>query len=304
VLNIKSFIRQKSVSQYLAVSELDHASEALVEKHRAVCITHLTLCEQTEKFAKSLVRAIKPFVYSPEKLKQLEARLLQEENIPPEEIDQYITQQCADLFRGSSVDGQLGELILYVILEQHFESIPVIRKMPITTDPELERNGADAIHLKIRDGQYELIIGEAKTYCKLSDQNSSPSQQPSYRGFSSSITSALTSFRTIWDETEVYLTNDFLPEEIRKIIQAIKRREITHSVLICCICVYEHDSPQGDNDVENVELMHKEAENAIKIFSNSKAYKSIPTHLLPKFCFISFPVADMAKLKESFKCQR
>jgi Cap4 SAVED domain len=304
LLDIKKFIRPKSVTQFLAISELDHDAEKLIEKHRAVCITHLTLCEQTEKFANSLVRAIKPFVYSPEKLKELAESLLLEEKLPSEEIDQFITQHCSGLFRDSSVDGQLGELILYVILEQFFESIPIIRKMPITTNTELERNGADAIHLKIRNGTYELIIGEAKTYSKLTNQDSNPSNQPSYRGFAESISSAIDSFKNLWNETEIYLNNNFVPDDLKNVVKAIKRKELNHSVLICCICVYEHDSPEGNEDRENVEIMHREAEEAIKKFCKSIHYTRIPENLKPKFCLISFPVSDMNKLKEQFKCQR
>lgn len=303
-IDVKAFITKKSVTKYIAHSELV-ACESVPknEKNRAVCITHLSLKEETALFAESLIRSIKPFTYSQDKLARLKKKILDEEGIPEDEIDQYITQKTAKLFRKDNIEGQLGELILYVILEQYFESIPVIRKMPITTDPNLERNGADAIHLKVKNGKYELIIGEAKTYSRLTKQTGAASTQPSYRGFKDSIESALTSLNTLWDETEVYLMHDFVPENVRDVVQAIKKKEISHSILICCICVYEFSHPAEGCDEDNIKAMHLEADEAIKKFINSSAYSSIPSNILPKFCFISFPIANMTTLKESFQCK-
>lgn len=49
-------------------------------------------------------------------------------------------------FRKGCPQGQYGELLLFNFIQHFFKAAPLLRKMPITTNPGLERHGADAIH--------------------------------------------------------------------------------------------------------------------------------------------------------------
>ncbi|WP_434334523.1 DUF1837 domain-containing protein [Mycoplasma capricolum subsp. capricolum] len=60
--------------------------------------------------------------------------------------------------------GELGELLLFILLEGHLDAVKLVSKMKLKTDKEQYINGADAIHLKrIGNKKYQLIFGESKT---------------------------------------------------------------------------------------------------------------------------------------------
>ncbi|MGL4873043.1 MAG: HamA C-terminal domain-containing protein, partial [Clostridium sp.] len=62
-------------------------------------------------------------------------------------------------------DGELGELILYSLLESHMVAPKILTKMRFKTSTNDPVKRADGIHLlKTDDGYYKLIYGESKLY--------------------------------------------------------------------------------------------------------------------------------------------
>lgn len=62
-------------------------------------------------------------------------------------------------------NGELGELLLFCFLETHLGAPKVLTKLELKTSTSHYVNGADGVHfLKLDDGNYQLIFGEAKTY--------------------------------------------------------------------------------------------------------------------------------------------
>lgn len=62
-------------------------------------------------------------------------------------------------------DGELGELILYSLLESHIGAPKILTKMRFKTSTNDPVKRADGIHLfKNSDGYYKLIYGESKLY--------------------------------------------------------------------------------------------------------------------------------------------
>lgn len=293
---ISQLIKQKAV-----VSRLSHKQYKLSINRQcndySFVIKHALLRQQTELFARSLALCVTPYVFSDEKKQALKDSFKTEDNIQDHELEHAVIIHAKDLFRKSNSSGQFGELILYAILEQYYQSVPIVRKMPITTDKELERNGADAIHLGHVNGQYQLIIGESKMYSLTDSQNN-----PGERGFKSAIESALQSYEDFWAETEVYLNADFLPQEIREIVVQIKNSKIDATVLLCCLCCFEVEDTKGETDIEIVEDMHMEAECIVKKILGTKHYEKIPSRLRPRFSFASFPIKNLQQLKDQLKC--
>lgn len=60
--------------------------------------------------------------------------------------------------------GELGELMLYCFLETHLKAPKILSKLELKTSTSHYVNGADGVHfLKLDNGNYQLIFGEAKT---------------------------------------------------------------------------------------------------------------------------------------------
>lgn len=68
-----------------------------------------------------------------------------------------------------SNEGELGEVLLYCLLEAHLNAPKILSKLEIKTAHNDYVKGADGVHLlKINDSNYQLILGESKLNSDLS----------------------------------------------------------------------------------------------------------------------------------------
>lgn len=76
-----------------------------------------------------------------------------------------------DKLREHSVnEGELGEILLYCLLESHLNAPKILSKMELKTSNNDYVKGSDGVHLlKISDKDYQLVLGESKLYSELSD---------------------------------------------------------------------------------------------------------------------------------------
>lgn len=66
--------------------------------------------------------------------------------------------------------GELGEVLLYCFLESHLNAPKILTKLELKTSTSHYVNGSDGVHfLKMPNGDYQLIFGEAKTIEDLTD---------------------------------------------------------------------------------------------------------------------------------------
>lgn len=66
--------------------------------------------------------------------------------------------------------GELGEVLLYCLLESHLKAPKILSKLEIKTSSEMYVHGADGVHLlKLSNTDYQLIFGESKMDAKLID---------------------------------------------------------------------------------------------------------------------------------------
>lgn len=66
--------------------------------------------------------------------------------------------------------GELGEILLYCLLESHLNAPKILTKLEIKTSGQMYVHGADGVHLlKITEKDYQLIFGESKLYTSLKD---------------------------------------------------------------------------------------------------------------------------------------
>ena len=67
-------------------------------------------------------------------------------------------------------EGELGEILLYCLLETHLNAPKILTKLELKTAPNDYVKGADGVHLlKLSDSDYQLILGESKMHSDLKD---------------------------------------------------------------------------------------------------------------------------------------
>ena len=75
-----------------------------------------------------------------------------------------LIDKAKDKFRRySSNEGELGEILLYCLLESHLGAPKILTKLEIKTAKNDYVKGADGVHLlKLSNNDYQLILGESK----------------------------------------------------------------------------------------------------------------------------------------------
>jgi len=84
-------------------------------------------------------------------------------------LREYIAKEKGTARDGQSEGGELGELMLYCLLECHLNAPKILSKLELKTSNQMYVNGADGVHLlKVTDTDYQLIFGESKLHANLS----------------------------------------------------------------------------------------------------------------------------------------
>ena len=78
----------------------------------------------------------------------------------------HMSKAARNAFREVSDNkGELGELILYILLEGHLKAPKIVSKMSLKTSSNDYVKGCDGVHFrKLESGRYHLIFGESKLY--------------------------------------------------------------------------------------------------------------------------------------------
>lgn len=268
------------------------------KEHIVTCLKYQGLNQMRKEFLRRLVNSIVKYVLSTAKIKERFTELVDVEGLDTGDAHAELFQQARQYFRSSDIKGQFSELLLFNFLQYHFEAIPVVRKMVITTNPEVERHGSDAIHLGFSEQQgYTVFLGEAKTY---------PSGFKA--AFENAIKSIITAYAEHRSELQLYKYEEFLEPEIRNLMKDylnVKKDLPVKLVIIISYCT-------GDEPVkENMEEYHKHyIEHVLNECAKIKEshYKdkdgtSMNPGLLKELNYILFPVNELDKLLIDFKTQ-
>jgi hypothetical protein len=88
--------------------------------------------------------------------------------IDAKEYATLVSKAQDKLRRYSSNEGELGEILLYCLLESHLNAPKILTKLEIKTAKNDYVKGADGVHLlKITETDYQLIFGESKLNSNL-----------------------------------------------------------------------------------------------------------------------------------------
>jgi hypothetical protein len=266
------------------------------KEHIITCLKYQGLNQMRTEFVRRLVNSIVKYVFSEAKMTEVERELIEDEGLDEGDIHAELFQQARGYFRASDVKGQFSELLLFNLLQYHFQAIPVVRKMVITTNPEVERHGADAIHLGQDDSIGNVIyLGEAKTY-------------PS--GFKAAFENAIKSIITAYDEhrneLQLYKYEEFLEPSVRRLMKDYLNGKIDLPVRLVVIVSY--CSGETPEQTSKEDYIKHYIEDVLQECKKIKSGHFKDTHgnpmnagLLAELNYILFPVNELEELLEEFK---
>lgn len=268
-------------------------SLAPAKQHVATCIQYSDLLEMRDEFVTELLNTVSAFVYSSAKQSKLIAQF-EAEGRDRSASWAALGRLANSKFRRQSLAGQFSELLLCNLLQHYFKAVPLLRKMPLTTNPALERNGADAIHVAQEDGKYLIYIGEAKTFDRKSN---------CFRdAVVEAIDDVVLHYNEHRKELQLYTYEDFLTPELQALAEQYQAGTATGlEVHLVCIATYNCKKTVAGADRNAIlsSIMANVAADANAIKSHP-VFNRVPVALLPRLNYILFSVRDMQSLIDAF----
>jgi len=263
------------------------------KEHVGTSIEVTDISQRRHDFLKELVNTVVDWVYSKETAKHLIDERLQK--IGPNEhgnAANYLTQQAYSKFRPGKPQGQFGELLLFNYLQEIYKAVPLLRKQRITTNPKLERNGADAIHYRKEENDNILVIGEAKCY---------ESKYSFSKAFKESLESIIESFSNIDKELDLYVYDSFIDKQLEDIAKKYKDNVLDNVKyeLICLITYNETKTISGNDEAELKKRILETIEYRCSNL-NSNIYNAVDDNYLRRINYIIFPIWELDELLERF----
>lgn len=200
-------------------------------------------------------------------------------------------------------DGELGELLLFCLLEGFLEAPKILTKLELKTSGERYVCGSDGVHLKkISEKKYHLIFGESKTHKNLLS---------AFRNAFKSIDKLKSD---LWFEKSLISSNidAHVGPEDKDVLEAIKSLlypyqiktdksidiDDAFSILVC----YEIDISKEQEALTNKDFPLKIQEKVIKQIEKYRPniYESIKKHDLRGSTFYIFviPFTDINKYRK------
>ena len=201
--------------------------------------------------------------------------------------------EARKLFRKTNTSGQPGELLVYFLIEAVLQAPQVLKKMLITTNPELERNGSDGVHVRWAGDMLELIFAEAKLHKSFG--NALTQAFKSITDFHNSATKGL--------EINFFLnTFNLLSSEQQKIVKSYIEGENKGKCSEVQVCLIGHtwDEYQCLKDRDKKDAFLKEfearylqwAETTMKPCLECELTTFTHSHLRFEFFFLPFTSVD------------
>ncbi|WP_055646730.1 MULTISPECIES: HamA C-terminal domain-containing protein [Shewanella] len=260
--------------------------------HRGVSIKYVDIQERRSSFIRELKSTALNWVYSTEKYNQLFAQEMQARNGDVQNTCSYLMQVADHKFRKGCPQGQYGELLLFNFIQHFFRAPPLLRKMSLTTNPGLERHGADAIHYREDNISQCFILGESKCY---------ESKYKFNEALQSSVNSIVTSFENIEDELILYQLDDFIDPNLQEIARKLKDGTLASPrfELVCLIAYEETQNIDGHSQAEIQENIEECLAYRWKNVNNN-LYASVRSPIIERIHYVVFPTWSLSDLLNEF----
>lgn len=291
-------INNDSLFNYIYVIEQNFDTVPNTHNHYGASINYQDLKELRQEFLDELYDSIVDWVYSSEKYKGLKDIAISNGKTDAAASSE-ISRRAREKFRATKnsdnilIQGQLGELLLFHFIQRLQGAVPLLRKMKITTSPEHERFGADAIHFKYEKEKPIIILGEAKTYTSNYKFN---------QAFEDAITSILKTYDNHRKEINLYVHEDFLEPEMNKIAEQYINNKLENvEVHLVCIVVYNETSDiKGNSREEIIQKITNVIENKYANFDKKKI-DTETNSILKRITYIVFPIWKLDELAKTFQ---
>lgn len=272
-----------------------HNDFTLIPKkdHIGTIINYSDLQQMRNDFVEEMIHTVVKYVYS-EKEQNKIIKEFTTEGRDTSAAYSKLTRKATQKFRRDHIQGQFSELLLFNLLQYHFKAVPLLRKMSITTNPNLERNGADAFHISSQNGKYILYLGEAKTYNR---------EKYSLRSaLKDSLSSMLEHYDNHRNELNLYTYEDFIPNELERIADNYINGKLK-DIEIHLVCMITYDNKNDINGTCRDELINSEISSIMDETKKIKedVFHEIPIILIPRINYIIFSIRDMKELLEVFE---
>lgn len=293
----KRIINNDTLFNYIHVIQQNFDILPQNKAHIGASIAYQDLIELRHEFVNSLYDTIVEWVYSSEKYQELLEYEIKRGNSLPV-ASSAVQRKARTKFRKSDnpdkvlSQGQFGELMLFHFIQRFMSAVPLLRKQKITTNPRIERHGADAIHYKVEGGKNIFLLGEAKTYISENTFNSA---------FSAAITSILKTYNEFRKEMGLYIHEDFLEKGLEDVAERFLNNTLKNSrIELVCIVIYNEKAALSITDEDDI---HRQIENIIKEHFNKYDNKKIDianNPILNRITYILFPVWKLDELVIEF----
>lgn len=267
------------------------------KQHVGACIDYQDISELRNEFINELIDSVIDWVYSSEKYIEMKERSMARGKSEAA-ANSEVRRKAHQKFRKGEnskllIQGQIGELLLFHFIQRYVEAAPLLRKMNITTSPNHERFGADAIHYKFDDGKNIIILGEAKTYTSKYKFN---------EAFEDALESILETYLKHRKELYLYVHEDFLDEEMNKIAESYldNTMEKPEVHLVSIIIYNENKKLEITNEEDIKNQINKIICERYNKFDNSKI-KITDYPILNRITYIAFPIWQLEELAKAFQ---
>jgi hypothetical protein len=262
-------------------------------EHIGTCIGYSDLLELDKEFINELTNRIINFVYSKENVAAIIKKLKDEGRDEPQAYSELLRRSHAK-FRKGNLKGQFSELLIFNLLQHHFKAVPVLRKMKITTNPTVERHGADAIHLAKDGKKLKLFLAECKTY--------DAKEKNFQNAFHDSLNDIVLHYSEHRSELDLYNFEEFIPEPLEKITRDYLEGKLDNIEvnLVCMVSYRNEGSASGSNKTELLDSVIESLRTSAKKINKALLAKKIPDNLMPRIHYVFFPINDVEGLLEKF----
>lgn len=263
------------------------------KSHRGVAINYLDLVERRDSFIRELKSTASSWVYSKKKYNTIFNKELTARKQDFQNTISYIHEMMSLKFRKGCPQGQYGELLLFNFIQHFFKAAPLLRKMPITTNPGLERHGADAIHYLDNGTNQTFFLGESKCY---------ESKYKFNDALSSSVDSILNSILNIENELLLYQYDDFIEPELQIIAEDLKRGKLKEPTFeLVCLIVYEENKNIQALTASEIRKKIEECIESRWEKTNPNLYNNFNPAYVSRIHYIVFPSWSLSDLLNSFE---
>jgi hypothetical protein len=157
------------------------------------------VCDHSDLFRVIKQSIMTNFVFS---CSEIEKKLFIKSDKAPEELFKKAVRKISK----HTAKGELGELLLFTLLDVYFEAPKLLSKISLKTSRRMPVYGADAVHAQYKDGRLRLYLGESKLHKSFS---------PAATSAATSISSALEKYCDEFDLIDSYIDFPEMNKEVR-----------------------------------------------------------------------------------------